>query len=67
MGLRVFATCNIGDAALDILRQRGYELEVYPEPEPPPKKLILEKVRDEWRLVTMAWNMKRMFALAGAN
>jgi len=27
----------------------------------------LEKVRGEWRLVTMAWNMKRMFALAGAN
>jgi glyoxylate reductase len=45
MGHRVFATCNIGDAALDILRQRGYELEVYPHPEPPPKALILEKVR----------------------
>jgi glyoxylate reductase len=45
MGFRVFATCNIGDAALDILRQRGYELEVYPQPEPPPKALILEKVR----------------------
>ena len=27
----------------------------------------LEKVRGEWKLVTMAWNMKRMFALAGAN
>ena len=27
----------------------------------------LEKVRGEWSLVTMAWNMKRMFALAGAN
>jgi hypothetical protein len=26
----------------------------------------LEKVRGEWKLVTMAWNMKRMFALAGA-
>ena len=26
----------------------------------------LDKVRGEWRLVTMAWNMKRMFALAGA-
>ena len=44
MGIRVFATCNIGDAALDMLRQRGYELEVYPQPEPPPKALILEKV-----------------------
>jgi transposase len=27
----------------------------------------LDKVRGEWNLVTMAWNMKRMFALAGAN
>jgi transposase len=27
----------------------------------------LNKVRGEWSLVTMAWNMKRMFALAGAN
>jgi transposase len=26
----------------------------------------LEKVRGEWKLVTMAWNMKRMFALAEA-
>lgn len=42
---RVFATCDIGDAALDRLRQRGYELEVYPGPEAPPKGLIVEKVR----------------------
>ena len=27
----------------------------------------LDKVRGEWSLVTMAWNMKRMLALAGAN
>jgi len=27
----------------------------------------LDNVRGEWNLVTMAWNMKRMFALAGAN
>jgi transposase len=27
----------------------------------------LDKVRGEWNLVTMAWNMKRMFVLAGAN
>lgn len=26
----------------------------------------LEKVRGEWSLVTMAWNIKRMFTLAGA-
>jgi glyoxylate reductase len=42
---RVFATCNIGDAALDRLREKGYQLEVYPGPESPPKKLIVEKVR----------------------
>ena len=27
----------------------------------------LEKVRGEWKLVTIAWNLKRMFALADAN
>jgi hypothetical protein len=26
----------------------------------------LDKVRGEWNLVTMAWNMKRMFALTRA-
>jgi len=41
---RVFATCDIGES-LDLLRQRGYEVEVYPQPQAPPKKLILEKVR----------------------
>ena len=42
--LRVFATCDIGPA-LDVLRKRGYELEVYPDPKAPPKSLMLEKVR----------------------
>jgi glyoxylate reductase len=41
---RVFATCDIGPA-LDTLRQRGYQLEIYPEPKAPPKSLVLEKVR----------------------
>jgi transposase len=27
----------------------------------------LDRVRGEWNLVTMAWNVKRMFVLAGAN
>ena len=27
----------------------------------------LENVRGEWNLMTIAWNMKRMFALAGAS
>jgi glyoxylate reductase len=41
---RVFATCDIGDA-LNLLRERGYELEVYSKPEAPPKNLIIEKVK----------------------
>src|SRR4030081_4087991 len=41
---RVFATCDIGDA-IDLLRQRGYEIEIYPKPEAPPKSLIIEKVK----------------------
>jgi hypothetical protein len=28
--------------------------------------LGLDNVRGEWSLVTMAWNMKRVFVLAGA-
>jgi len=41
---RVFATCDIGDA-LNLLRDRGYEVDVYPRPQAPPKSLIIEKVR----------------------
>ena len=41
---RVFATCDIGPA-LNILRERGYQVEVHPDPKAPPKSLILEKVR----------------------
>jgi glyoxylate reductase len=41
---RVYATCDIGEA-LDLLRQRGYEVEVYGVPQAPPKSLILEKVK----------------------
>jgi glyoxylate reductase len=40
---RVFATCDIGES-IALLRQRGYEVEVYPRPEAPPKSLIVEKV-----------------------
>ena len=42
--VRVFATCDIGDS-LNRLRGKGYDLEVYPKPEAPPKGLIIEKVR----------------------
>lgn len=41
---RVFATCDIGEAAFDRLRECGYELDVYPGPEAPPKAVIIEKV-----------------------
>ena len=42
---RVFATCDIGKDAFDVLRERGYEVGVYPDPEPPAKSLIVENVR----------------------
>jgi glyoxylate reductase len=42
--IRVFATCDIGDA-LNILRHKGYDVEVYPRPEAPPKSMIVEKVK----------------------
>jgi glyoxylate reductase len=42
--LRVFVTCDIGES-LNRLREKGYEVEVYPHPEPPPKSLIIEKVQ----------------------
>jgi glyoxylate reductase len=41
---RVFATCDIGES-IDLLRKKGYEVEVYPQPEAPPKSLIIEKVK----------------------
>src|SRR5246500_2713660 len=42
--LRVFATCDIGES-INLLRERGYDVEVYPNPEPPPKSLIIEKLQ----------------------
>lgn len=42
---RIFATCDIGADAINFLRKRGYEIEIYPHPEAPPKQLILEKVK----------------------
>jgi glyoxylate reductase len=40
---RVFATCAIG-TAIELLRHRGYEVEVYPGPAAPARELLLEKV-----------------------
>src|SRR5579862_7530508 len=41
---RVFATSDIGEA-IDLLRRRGYEVEVYPNPQRPPKSVIVAKVK----------------------
>ena len=41
---RIFATCDIGES-IELLRQRGYEVEVYERPEAPPKSLIVEKAK----------------------
>jgi glyoxylate reductase len=43
---RVFATCDIGES-IELLRQRGYEVEVYSKPEAPPKSVIVEKVKSK--------------------
>jgi glyoxylate reductase len=42
---RVFATCNIGDSALEKLRRLGYELAVYEELGAPPREVLLNRVR----------------------
>lgn len=42
---RVFVTADIGREALDRLREQGYDVEVYSSTEPPPKSLVIEKVR----------------------
>jgi glyoxylate reductase len=43
---RVFATCDIGQEAIELLRNRGYQVEVYDRLDPPPKSLIVGKVRE---------------------
>jgi len=43
--IRVFATTDIGGEALDRLRDKGWEVDVYDHLPAPPKKLVLEKVR----------------------
>ncbi|MCG6923464.1 MAG: D-glycerate dehydrogenase [Acidobacteria bacterium] len=42
---RIFATTDIGKEALDRLREKGWEVEVYDHLPAPPKRVILEKVR----------------------
>lgn len=42
----MFVTADIGNAALDRLRTRGYEVEVYPEIEAPTKEFVIGKLRN---------------------
>jgi glyoxylate reductase len=42
---RIYATCDIGKEAFDRLREKGWQLDVYDRIEPPPKSLIVERVR----------------------
>jgi glyoxylate reductase len=42
---RIFATSNVGPEALERLRQKGWDLEVYDDVHPPPRALLLEKIR----------------------
>ena len=44
MSVRIYATCDIGQEALQRLRDKGWALEVYDRVEPPPQSLIVEKV-----------------------
>src|SRR4029453_8362042 len=46
MPFRIFATTDIGPEALQRLRDKGWSLEVYEHVEPPPRALILEKVKN---------------------
>src|SRR5690349_5290113 len=41
---RVFATCDIGES-IELLRKRGYDVEVYDKPEAPAKNLIIAKLK----------------------
>ena len=42
---RIFATCDVGNEALQRLRDKGWDLEVYDKVDPPPRELILQKVK----------------------
>jgi len=45
MTFRIFATTDIGPEALQRLRDKGWSLEVYEHVEPPPRALVLDKVK----------------------
>jgi glyoxylate reductase len=43
--VRIFATCDIGPAALQRLRDKGWDLEVFEGPGPPPRDLLMARLR----------------------
>jgi glyoxylate reductase len=45
MTYRIFATCDIGAEALQRLRDKGWELEVYDRVDPPPYDHVLSRVK----------------------
>ena len=42
---RIFATCDIGGEALQRLRDKGWDLEVYDKIDPPPREVVMQKVK----------------------
>ena len=65
---RIFATTDIGGEALDRLREKGWEVEVYDHLPAPSKKLILEKVRSgiDALITTLRDKIDREVFAAGA-
>ena len=65
---RVYATCDIGHAALDRLRERGYAVEVHPKLQPPSKRLVLQKLRTgiDALITTLRDNIDEEVFAAGA-
>jgi glyoxylate reductase len=42
---RIYATCDIGGEALQRLRDKGWDLEVYDKYDPPPREVVMAKVK----------------------
>ncbi len=66
--IRIFVTCDIGKDALDRLRAKGWEVEVYPDPQPPPRELVLAQVRSgiEALITTLRDRVDEELLAAGA-
>ena len=66
---RVFVTADIGEAALNRLRQQGYAVEVYEQIEAPPHSLLIEKVASgiDALITTLRDQINEEVFAAGAN